>query len=182
MKTEHRLAEALKIMMAEKPIDEISVLSLTKKCKVNRQTFYYYFHDIYDLLALVFLDEKINGIEKTTTYKEMVKCIYSYYEKNKKFIEATLSSGGKELFFEFVYNACYQCSMRFINAIKDGKSLHLNEKKVIARFYASAYSNSILYYISNYKHKTLAGMEFCFSFCNDDELQKVVEHFIKTRD
>jgi AcrR family transcriptional regulator len=56
MKTEYRFAEALKEMMSEVSLDSISVTSLCKKCKVNRQTFYYHFHDIYDLLALVFLN------------------------------------------------------------------------------------------------------------------------------
>ena len=63
MKTEHRLAEALKSMMSELPLEEISVAALARRCKVNRQTFYYHFHDIYDLLTLVFLDEKIEGID-----------------------------------------------------------------------------------------------------------------------
>ena len=62
MKTEHRLAEALKNMMSELPLEEISVAALTRRCKVNRQTFYYHFNDIYDLLALVFLNEKISTI------------------------------------------------------------------------------------------------------------------------
>ena len=39
MKTEHRLAEALKEMMSGTPLDEISVTMLVRKCKVNRQTF-----------------------------------------------------------------------------------------------------------------------------------------------
>ena len=40
MKTEHKFALTLKNMMSEKSLDEISVLSICKKCKVNRQTFY----------------------------------------------------------------------------------------------------------------------------------------------
>ena len=42
MKTEHELALALKTMMAEVPLDEISVTSLTKRCHINRKTFYYH--------------------------------------------------------------------------------------------------------------------------------------------
>ena len=53
IKTEKRMCNALKAMMEEKPLEEISVTSLSKKCHVNRQTFYYHFHDIYDLLSVV---------------------------------------------------------------------------------------------------------------------------------
>ena len=69
MKTEYRLAEALKNMMSEVPLDSISVTSLVKRCHVNRQTFYYHFHDIYDLLTLVFLNESIPHAEESKTIK-----------------------------------------------------------------------------------------------------------------
>ena len=36
MKSEHRLAEALKEMMCAVPLDEITVAALTKKCHLNR--------------------------------------------------------------------------------------------------------------------------------------------------
>ena len=75
MKTEYRLAEALKNMMSEVSLDSISVTTLTKKCKVNRQTFYYHFHDIYDLLTLIFLNEEIEDIETARNIKEMLGLI-----------------------------------------------------------------------------------------------------------
>ena len=134
MKTEHRLAEALKSMMSQLPLEEISVAALARRCKVNRQTFYYHFHDIYDLLALVFLNEKISGIDEARDSVEMVTAIYSYYEKNQTFIE----------------------------------------KKNIVRFRAFAYSNSIVYYLSTHKSKSLANMLACFSFENDENMRKEI--------
>ena len=56
MKTEHALARTLKEMMSSQPLDDISVLEISKKCGVSRKTFYYHYHDIYDLLTQVFLD------------------------------------------------------------------------------------------------------------------------------
>jgi len=174
MKTEYRFAEALKEMMSEVSLDSISVTSLCKKCKVNRQTFYYHFHDIYDLLALVFLNEKISGIDEARDSVEMVTAIYSYYEKNQTFIEGTINSAGKDLFQEFVYNICYKSFMKFINNLAESKRISLNEKKNIVRFRAFAYSNSIVYYLSTHKSKSLANMLACFSFENDENMRKEI--------
>lgn len=181
MKTEHRFAVALKAMMSEKPLDEISVLSICKKCKVNRQTFYYHFHDIYDLLTLIFLSEKIEDIDKTNNFNEMVKCIYRYYNKNEKFIEATLNSAGKELFSEFIYNACYQSTLRYINHYEIAKSLSVNDKKNIARFFANGYSYSIVYYLSNYKNKSEEGILAGFDFINSSDLLKMLQNHVKNK-
>ena len=178
MKTEYRLAEALKTMMSEVSLDSISVTTLAKKCKVNRQTFYYHFHDIYDLLTLVFLNEEIPNLHNVKTIKELIKQIYEYYTKNKGFVEATINSAGKELFQEFIYNACYQTILRLVNSVRDAKKLHINERKATARFYALAYSSSIVYYLSTYKTKNLNGLYNCFAFESDNNLEEAVNHLL----
>ena len=164
MKTEYRLAEALKNMMSSVPLDSISVTALSKKCHVNRQTFYYHFHDIYDLLTLVYLNEVVPHAEEAKTIKELLKYIYEYYSKNKSFLDATLNSAGKDLLEEFIHNVCYKAILRFVSVIPESKKLHVNDRKAITRFYASATSYSIIYYLANYKTKSLDGLLNCFTF------------------
>ena len=181
MKTEHKLAEALKEMMAEMPVDEISVTTLAKKCHVNRQTFYYHFHDIYDLLTLVFLDETISGVDEVNTVEELIVCIFNYYEKNKKFIDTANNSAAKDLFEEFIYNVTYKTILRIVNDQKESKKLHHNDRKSIARFYAQAYSHSIVYYLSTYKNKTLDGLLSCFLFESKNNFAEAVERMLVIR-
>lgn len=174
MKTEHRLAETLKNMMSVLPLEEISVAALTRRCKVHRQTFYYHFNDIYDLLALVFLDEKIPHIDECHNSQEMITCIFNYYISNQSFIDGTINSAAKDLFSEFIYNTCYRMFNRFINNLSESKRINLNEKKNIVRYRAFAYSNSIVYYLSTHKSKTLDGILMCFSFENDENMRKEI--------
>ena len=181
MKTEYRLAEALKNTMSEVPLDAISVTTLVKKCRVKRQTFYYHFHDIYDLLTLVFLNEEIPNVDDSRNIKELLKCIYSYYSKNKGFIDATLNSAGKDLAEEFIHNVCYKAILRFVNAVQDSKKLHINDRKSIVRFYASAYSYSIIYYLSTYKTKSLDGLLNCFIFESNNSLDEAVSKLLIIR-
>ncbi|MBO6280298.1 MAG: TetR/AcrR family transcriptional regulator C-terminal domain-containing protein [Bacilli bacterium] len=179
MKTEHALAVALKDMMSHQPIDTISVLQLSKKCGVSRKTFYYHYHDIYDLLAQVFLEEKIVGINNTENYKELIEVVFNYYKSNEKFINATINSAGKELFFEFIYNAFYTTGLRFISKIDVDKKLSPTTRKSISRFYAYGYGHSAVYYLSNYRHKTLQGLYASFNFIEPKNFEKNVQKAIK---
>lgn len=172
MKTERRFAEILKTMMSEQPLDTISVSLLAKKCHVNRQTFYYHFHDIYDLLMVVFLNEKIDGVDKCLNLKDLLTSIYNYYVSNKMFIDATLESAGKDLFSEFIFNNCYQCFMRLIQIYSDSKNLTSNERKSICRFYAYGVSNALINYFATHKNKNLKDMENLFIFLNERFLKK----------
>lgn len=179
MKTEYRFANALKTIMAEVPLDDISVTLLCKKCQVKRQTFYYHFHDIYDLLTLVFLSEEIEGISDIKNIKQMIKSIFNYYNMNRAFIDATMNSACKELFQEFVYNNCYRALLRLISADNDSKRLHLNDRKAIARFYGMAFSNSIVYYLSTHKTKTSDGLLLSLSFEDDESIHNAIMKYQK---
>ena len=179
MKTQYALATALKEMMASQPIDTISVLELSKKCGVSRKTFYYHYHDIYDLLTQVFLEEKITGAQFAEDYRQLLKCTYEYYQKNEAFVNATIQSAGKELFYEFIYHAFYVAGLKFINKIDVNKKLSLGTKKSISRFYAFAYGNSTVYYLANYRHKTLEGLLASFNFIDSKNFEKNVNKAIK---
>ena len=48
--TKNELSRALKHQMVTKTLENITVRDITDECHLNRQTFYYHFHDIYELL------------------------------------------------------------------------------------------------------------------------------------
>lgn len=43
--TKMAIAFAFKELLLEKPLDKITVNDIAEKCEMNRQTFYYHFHD-----------------------------------------------------------------------------------------------------------------------------------------
>ena len=179
MKTGHALVLALKDLMAHQPIDTISVLQLSKKCGISRKTFYYHYHDIYDLLTQLFLEEKIQGANTCENYDQLIRCTFNYYKANEEFINASLNSAGKDLFVEFVYNTFYTSGIRFINKIDVDKKLTGLTKKSIARFYAYGYGQSIVYYLSNYRHRTIDGLMSTFTFINTKNFEQNVQNAIK---
>ncbi|MCD8209518.1 MAG: TetR/AcrR family transcriptional regulator C-terminal domain-containing protein [Coprobacillus sp.] len=181
MKTEKRFIDALKDMMQEMPLEEISVLALSKRCHVKRQTFYYHFHDIYDLLMVVFLDEKIPGLDDAVNLDDVLVSIYDYYSKNKGFIDATIIGAGKDLFIEFVQNSIYQCFLRNVNDYDSKKVLTSNEKKAICRYHSHAIANVFEYYLETHKNKNLNDLKNQFLFMNKTFLNDSVKEAIKKK-
>ena len=55
--TKQMLADALYRTLEKKPLDRIRISDLTQECGVNRQTFYYHFHDIYELVEWIYLTQ-----------------------------------------------------------------------------------------------------------------------------
>ena len=48
--TKQQFSEALDRLLERKSLDRITVSDITDECGLNRQTFYYHFHDIYELI------------------------------------------------------------------------------------------------------------------------------------
>ena len=61
--TKRALVASLKELLAEKPLDKITVTDLTEHCGVNRMTFYYHFKDIYDLVDWILTEDAVKAME-----------------------------------------------------------------------------------------------------------------------
>ncbi len=93
-----QLANALKERMRTMSLEKIRVKDLTDICGVNRQTFYYHFDDIYDLLHWTCVNEirtatKIS--DPNVTWKESAELLMKYIEKNRDLCILVLETLGR---------------------------------------------------------------------------------------
>ena len=104
MTTEQKFKIALKEMMQTKPLSDINVTTLCDKLHLHRQTFYYHYQDIYDLLASIFLNEDVPGLSDCNTIREILECLLAYSIRNFDFLHSTYMSAGSDLVSDFFYN------------------------------------------------------------------------------
>ena len=62
-KTKASLARALKELVDEKPLAQITVTEIASRAGINRQTFYYHFKDIYELIGWIYQTEALEAVE-----------------------------------------------------------------------------------------------------------------------
>ncbi|MFC7687972.1 TetR/AcrR family transcriptional regulator C-terminal domain-containing protein [Ureibacillus sp. GCM10028918] len=105
--TKRILSVSLKELMKNKPLEKISIRELTENANVNRQTFYYHFEDIYDLLKWTFQQETIQLLdvhEDALVWKEGLLQLFKYLEANKEFCLCALQSLGRGHLKRFFYS------------------------------------------------------------------------------
>ncbi len=106
--TQWRLAEALKKDMETMPVDRITIGLLTQQAKVTRNTFYYHFTDIYDLLEWIYEQEvvtQLSGYLKVDRWQTAYRMILDYIAANQQFCLQTFRSVGRDLLENFLYSA-----------------------------------------------------------------------------
>ena len=59
--TERAMAQALSKLLETRTLDKITIRDITDECGLTRNTFYYHFHDVYELMGW-FFEQKTNEI------------------------------------------------------------------------------------------------------------------------
>lgn len=103
MITEAKFKYALKDMMKTVPLEDINVTALCNKIGCHRQTFYYHYQDIYDLIAAILLNEDLAEAEEATEVKGVLQAFLSYVKENFSFLRSTYNSAARDLTDDFIF-------------------------------------------------------------------------------
>ena len=144
MITEAKLKYALKELMQTKSLNDINVTTLCEKCGCHRQTFYYHYTDIYDLLAAVFLNEVVEGVNEAKDVKGVLLAILEYSKNNFSFIRSCYNSAAHDLVDAFFYNKIISKVFTLLNNANN-YSLSVASYRNISRRYASIVGNEFGY-------------------------------------
>ena len=97
--TKKALAESLRKLLATKTLDKITVSDIVDDCGVNRQTFYYHFHDIYDLIEWI-LEEDASKYaadqQMPAQWQELFRSLFAFLTDNAPLVLNTYHSAGWE--------------------------------------------------------------------------------------
>lgn len=148
--TKKALAASLRKLLAEKPLDKITVVDITEDCEVNRQTFYYHFKDIYDLVEWIYTSEAtaVIGSQKTyDTWQQGFLQIFNYVLANKAFVTSTYYSISREHLERYLYHETYDLLIGVVNEKSAGMNVRDDDKAFIAHFYKYAFVGLMLEWI-----------------------------------
>ena len=129
--------------MAKKPLAKISVREITEDSGVNRQTFYYHFEDIYDMVRWMYQEEAIKLIaehEGVLLWQDGALQLFKYIEENKEVSLCALNSLGHQHLKRFFYDDVYAAIEKTFLLITEGVP---NVPQDYGEFLAHYYSISL---------------------------------------
>ena len=94
--TKLALANALKAQLQKKFLDDITVKELVEACEINRQTFYYHFQDIYDLLRWLLEHETGEALGGAEDWQAALLDAFCYIRDNHMVIYHIYRSAGRD--------------------------------------------------------------------------------------
>lgn len=178
--TQKALMASFAKLLNEKPFDKITVQDIVDDCGVNRNTFYYHFQDIYDLIDWIYKNETekfLKGNDTYETWQQGVRALFEYALANKSFILNTYHSISKEYLIEHLYQVTYNL---LINVVEEqAKGMHVDEKykKFIADFYKYAFVGMAIDWIDQGMNHDYESLIFNLSTLIEGDFHKALLRF-----
>ena len=149
--TKQALIASFKKLLETEPFDKITISDITNDCGLSRQTFYYHFRDIFDMIRWIYNSESLNEIGGRGgygTWQDKIRELFDYTLNNKSLILGTFNSKCRnDLVGYYMY-----VSIRKISDIVEMKSdgdIAEKDKKFIASVYAYAFVGIMVDWISD---------------------------------
>lgn len=148
--TKNLIREVFVQMLNKKPLDKITVKDIAEKCDINRNTFYYHYADIYEILSEIFereIQRVIKEYNETLSWEESFLVAARFALENKKAIFHVYHSMRREELEDYIYEVSGNIMMSYIERISKKISASSGDKKLIATFYQSALTEMVLRWI-----------------------------------
>ena len=97
-------AQKLEEMLQTIPMDKIRIIDLCKRCETIPQTFYYHFHDKYELVAWIFLYDfsKVYGDKSPEYSVESIIRSLEQMDKRRNFYQQTFTEHSQNSINEYI--------------------------------------------------------------------------------
>ena len=138
----------------EKPLSKITVTNIVDKCDINRNTFYYYYQDIYAILSEIFETELQSAIDEyndTLSWEEGFLVATKFALENKTAIYHVYNSMQREELENYIFNVSGNVMEKYVERECKLEEIKASEedKKLIAAFYQCALTEMVLRWIAN---------------------------------
>ena len=138
--TKEALGAALKQMLSVKPIEKITVKDLVEICGVNRQTFYYHFDDVYDLLEWVFEEDANHVLPHEVVYehwREDVTVFFTYLKDNRDFALNIYNSHSRTYMLRYYKTRLKSCIQSFAVIVCERRNIDRGDFEFVIELYAN---------------------------------------------
>ena len=98
-RTKIALEAAMQELLREKPLEQIRVRELADRCGIRRQSFYYHFNDVYELLDWSISRERehlLRRQEEFVTWQQVYLDLQQYMAENRAYYQTILRIRGRE--------------------------------------------------------------------------------------
>lgn len=160
--TKQKIARALRQLMCERPLSKITVQDLMERAQMKRQSFYYHFQDIYDVLGWICEQQLGAPLREDPEQDFEAWCLrlIALMEEDRAFYRRVFLAGNPEVVREFCENLVRPRMARLLFLTEDVRTLP-RQQSFVVDFCTKALTNYFVELCSSRKELDWAEVRCC---------------------
>ncbi len=170
--TEKDIQNTFKNLLDKYEFDEIDVYKICSSLDIKRQTFYYHFKNIYDVIYSIYCYQKIQDAYENDL-SSIIRNIFTFLFSDQSFNLTIAKSNANDILNNFI--SAYISNS--LNKILDRYNLRIDDKKDMCRFFSKGLAEQCVYYFSKGEYsinEAVKRISYCF---NEDVLKTIIRRY-----
>lgn len=139
-------------LLEEVPLRKITVNLLAERCGINRNTFYYHYRSVPDLLEQIITEETDRVIEAhpgVSTLEECFSCIYEYASSNRKVLLKVFRSARRDILEIHLWRICSHAVSSWFEIALKGRTLKKEDEELILGYYQNLLFGTLMRWLAD---------------------------------
>lgn len=138
-------------LLNKKPIHNVTVTELARKCDIERKTFYYHYENLTELIKEIFQEELTMVVEEfneTLSWEDSFILAAKFILDNKRAIKHLYQSDYREDVEKYVFSIAGEIMYEYVERASENTDAKDVDKKLIAYFYQCALSSALIQWVA----------------------------------
>lgn len=125
-------------LLNEQPLNKISVRDIVEECGINRNSFYYHFHDIPSLIEEIVTEEADMLIHKYPSINTLDECVtlaFQFALQNKKAVYHIYNSVNRDIYERYLMEICDYVVTTYLDTAFGKEAVRESDRAIIIRFF-----------------------------------------------
>ena len=150
--TQQAIMYSLLKLLQEKPIDKITVKDICELCEINRNTFYSYYSDIYQVLEELLRSETEKSLKEKQEYKNFYEEYLQKYHlvlEYKKAVFHLYNSKNRDMILKYFYDVTEDFVEKYVRKEVVGTNLSEEDIEFVTHFYSNSMIGNTLRWLQH---------------------------------
>lgn len=127
-------------LLDERPLSQITVKDIASDCGINRNTFYYYFHDIPALiedLVMSVAEQLVQEYPSADTIRDFMELALDKLLAHRRALLHIYHSVNREMFEQYLWQVCERIVILYVDSVLDEVEIDETDYTIIIRYLKS---------------------------------------------
>ena len=149
--TKRVIREAFLQLLNEKTLSKITVKDITDRCGINRNTFYYHYQDIPELveeICALQVDRIVQDYPTLNSLEDCLDAAMKFVLENKRAVMHIYNSDTRNVYVNSLWRVCEYAISTYVNTVFSASQISQSDRALIIRYHKCECLGLLLDWIS----------------------------------